>query len=297
MKTAVGGIKRQGHQKAGYGLIGAGKPAPGKIAGFVTLVAITVIMLMPLVFMISTSLKSSREILVFPPKIIPEKITFDNYINIFKEFEIGIYYKNSAIIAVIAVIGTILSSAFAAFGFSRYSCRWKKPLFTILLGTMMLPYPVTMIPQFLLFKRLGWVDTFLPLIVPTFLGSAYMIFLLRQFFASLSDELFDAARMDGCSELRQWWRIALPLCGPALATVAIFTFLWTWDDLLGPVIYLNSQEKFTLPVALSSMRSLRRLTPWNMLMVGSILAVIPGICIFFFAQKYFVEGIVITGIK
>ena len=274
-----------------------GSLTAGKIAGFAALVVITAIMLMPPVFMVSTSLKNNREMLMFPPAIIPKQIAFKNFVDIFTEFKLDLYYKNSLIISVISVLGTIFSSAFAAFGFARYSSRWKKPLFTVLLGTMILPYPVTMIPQFLLFKRLGWVDTFLPLIVPAFFGSAYMIFLLRQFYASLTDDLFEAARIDGCSEFRQWWKIALPLCGPALASVAIFTFLWTWDDLLGPVIYLNSQEHFTLPVALSGMRSARRMIPWNMLMVGSICAVIPGVCIFFFAQRYFVEGIVITGLK
>lgn len=268
-----------------------------RVIGFLVLIVITAIMLLPPIFMVSTSLKNTTEMLIYPPAIIPKDIAFSNFITIFKDFNLGMYYKNSLIISILAVIGTVLSSAFAAFGFARYSSKWKKPLFTILLGTMMLPYPVTMVPQFLIFRQLGWIDTFLPLIVPAFLGSAFMIFLLKQFYSSLPDELFEAAKIDGCGEIQQWWKIAVPLCAPALATVAIFTFLWTWDDLLGAVIYLNSQEKFTLPIALSSMTTARRMIPWNMLMAGSILAVIPGVSIFFFAQKYFVQGIVITGLK
>ncbi|WP_261808116.1 carbohydrate ABC transporter permease [Paenibacillus sp. N3.4] len=163
---------------------------------------------------------------------------------------------------------------------------------------MMLPYPVVMIPQFLLFKELGWVDTFLPVILPTFLGSSYMIFLMRQFFTSLSNEIFDAAKIDGCSELGQWWKIALPLSGPVVASVAVFSFIHSWNDILGQVLYLNSSDKFTLAIGMTSMyASVTRLVPWNLVMVAAILAVIPILVLFSVAQRYFVESIVLTGVK
>ena len=162
----------------------------------------------------------------------------------------------------------------------------------------MLPYPAIMVPQFVLFSKLQWIDTFLPLIVPSFFGSAYKIFLLRQFFSTLPEELFDAGRIDGCSELRMWYKIALPLSGPALATVAIFAFIYSWNDLLTPVLYLSSSDLFTLPVGMASLTSSRfRIPPWHLLMVASVLAMVPIVTLFAVAQKQFVEGIVLTGIK
>ncbi len=269
----------------------------GRIFGFLMLFVVSFLMLMPVFFMISTSLKTNTEILRFPPTIIPQEITFNNYLLIFDQIELSTYYINSIIVSVFVVIGTILSSTLVGFGFARYRAPGKKIWFIILLSTLTIPYPAVMVPQFLVFRKLGWIDTFLPLIIPAFMGSAYMIFLLKQFFSTLSNELFDAARIDGCSEFRSFWGIALPLCGPALATVAIFSFLWSWNDLLGPVIYLNSMNKQTLPIALSGMSSRFRITPWNSLMVGAIYAAIPCMILFLFCQRYFVQGIVMTGIK
>lgn len=269
----------------------------GSIIGFLALIVCSLIMFFPVLYMISTSLKNDAEILVFPPTIIPKHIVLSNFITIFNKISFGLYYKNSLIISSLVVVGTLLSSSLVAFGFSRYSTRGKKVLFMILLATLMIPYPSVMIPQFILFKKLGWVDTYLPLIIPAFFGNAYFIFLLKQFFSSLNDDLFNAARIDGCSEFRTFWNIALPLCGPALATVSIFSFLWSWDDLLGPVIYLNSMEKYTIPVMLAGLRSRFRIIPWNTMMVGAILCILPSVLIFFFAQRYFVQGIVTTGLK
>lgn len=268
------------------------------IASFITLVATTFLMLLPLFFMVSTSLKSKKELLKFPPTFLPDSWQWSNYKEIFETLNFGQMYMNSLIIGVLTVVGTLLSSALAGYGFARYRGKGSNLWFMLMLSTMMLPYPAIMIPQFILFSKLNWIDTFLPLIVPAFFGSAYNIFLLRQFFSTLPDELFDAGRMDGCGELRMWWRIALPLSGPALATVAIFAFIYSWNDLLTPVLYLSSSDKFTLPVGMSSFTSSRfRIPPWHLLMVASVLAMLPIVTLFAIAQKRFVEGIVFTGIK
>lgn len=271
---------------------------PVGIVSFIALVVTTFLMLLPLFFMVSTSLKSKKEMLKFPPTFLPESWQWSNYKEIFDTLSFGTMYMNSLIIGVLTVIGTLLSSALAAYGFARYRGKGSNTWFLLMLSTMMLPYPAIMIPQFILFSKLNWIDTFLPLIVPAFFGSAYNIFLLRQFFSTLPEELFDAGRIDGCSEFRMWRQIALPLSGPALATVAIFAFIYSWNDLLTPVLYLSSTEKFTLPVGMASLTSSRfRIPPWHLLMVASVLAMLPIVTLFAIAQKRFVEGIVLTGIK
>lgn len=273
---------------------------PMQIVGFLILIAVTFIMLSPLWFMVSTALKTTKEMLTFPPTWIPKTFAFSNFKTLFmnQDLKFGQQYMNSFIVAGLSVIGTAISSSLVAFGFSRYNTQLKSLFFMLLLSTMMLPYPAIMIPQFLLFRQLGLHDSLLPLILPAFFGSAYMIFLLRQFFYSLPNELFDAGRIDGCSEFRLFWNLTLPLSGPVLATVSIFTFIWSWNDLLAPVLYLDSQEHFTLPIGMAAMLSSKfRIAPWNLLMAASILSVLPIITLFTFAQKRFVEGIVLTGIK
>ncbi|GGA11838.1 sugar ABC transporter permease [Paenibacillus marchantiophytorum] len=269
-----------------------------KIIVLLILTVLAIIMVFPSINMFSTAFKSQAEILKFPPRIIPEHIELNNFKKLFTNYQYGLWYRNSIFISLITVLGTVLSSSFVAFGFARYQAKGKHLLFALLLSTMMLPYPVLMIPQFILFKQMNWMDSFLPITVPAFFGSAYMIFLIRQFFTSLSNELFDAARMDGCSEFRQWWSIALPLSGPALSTVAIFSFIGSWNDLLGQVLYLSSTEKFTLTIGMTSMySSATRLVPWNLVMISAILAVIPILLLFTFAQRYFVQSIAMTGVK
>ncbi len=273
---------------------------PMHIVGFLVLIVVTFIMLAPLWFMISTSFKTSKEMLLFPPTFIPHTFAFENYADIFKnsDLKFGLQYVNSIKVGVLTVIGTVLSSSFVAFGFSRYAVKGKNLLFLLMLSTLMLPYPAIMIPQFLLFTKLGLHDSIAPLVLPAFFGTPYMIFLLRQFFITLPNELFDAGKIDGCSEFRLYWNVALTLSGPVLATVSIFTFIWSWTDLLTPVLYLDSQENFTLPIGMASMLSSKfRIAPWNLLMVASILSVLPIIALFAVAQKRFVEGIVFSGIK
>lgn len=276
------------------------RPSIGNIIVFLILVVCTVAMISPILFMISTALKTKSEMLLFPPTWIPEKLQWNNFVELFRNEDIkfGILYKNSLIIAFFTVIGTVFSSAFVAYGFARFRGVGRNLMFMLMISTMMLPYPAIMIPQFLLFSKLNWMDTFLPLIVPAFFGSAYSIFLLRQFFNTLPNELYDSGKIDGCSELGMFWRIALPLSMPALATVAIFSFIWSWNDLLAPVLYLSSQEKFTLPIGMAALISSKfRISPWNLLMCAAILAVLPVVLLFAVAQKKFTEGIVLTGIK
>ncbi|RUS47475.1 carbohydrate ABC transporter permease [Cohnella sp. AR92] len=271
-----------------------------QIIGFLILLAVTAAMIMPLWFMLSTSLKSTKEMLAYPPSFIPNRFEWGNFKELFanSELKFGQQYWNSLIVAGLTVVGTVLSSSFVAFGFARYRARLSPFLFMLLLSTLMLPYPAIMIPQFLLFTKLGLHDSLLPLILPNFFASAYMVFLLKQFFSSLPNEVYDAGRIDGCRELRLFWNLTLPLSGPVLATVAIFSFIWSWNDLLAPVLYLDSQENFTLPIGMAAMLSSKfRIAPWNLMMAASLLSVLPIVALFAVAQRRFVQGIVLTGIK
>jgi len=273
---------------------------PSRLLFLLILLAVTVAMLGPLVFMVSTALKTTKEMLVLPPTWIPKEFAWSNFRELFvnSDIKFGQQYWNSIVVAVLSVIGTVLSSSLVAFGFARYRAKGSNLLFMLVLSTLMLPYPAVMIPQFLLFTQLGLHDSLVPLILPSFFGSAYTIFLLRQFFATLPGELYDAGRMDGCSEFRLYWNLTLPLAGPALATVSIFSFIWSWNDLLSPVLYLDSQENFTLPIGMAAMLSSKfRIAPWNLLMASSLLATLPIVVIFAAAQRRFVQGIVLTGIK
>jgi multiple sugar transport system permease protein len=207
------------------------------------------------------------------------------------------YFGNTVLLCVLNVIGTVTSSALAAYGFSRIEWRGRERVFGVLLATMMIPFPVVMVPLYSMFRALGWVGTLQPLWVGSFFAAAFNVFLLRQFFRTLPKELSEAARIDGCSEFRIFWQIILPLCRPALVVVALFTFLGTWNDFLGPLIYLTDQRDFTLALALQSMQMKSGLTDWHYLMAASTLVILPIITLFLVAQRSFVEGIAVTGSK
>ncbi|KKI89751.1 sugar ABC transporter ATP-binding protein [Bacillus sp. SA1-12] len=273
------------------------KDLPTKIFSFIILFFISILMLGPLFIMLSTALKDQTTVFLFPPKWIPETLQWGNFKEALTFKPFNLYFWNTTVYSVVGTLAEVLSSAVVAYGFSRYKGKGRNILFLAVLATMMIPYPVVMIPQFVLFKTLNWTDSYLPLIVPSLFGSAYIIFLLRQFFNTLPKDLFEAGRIDGCGELRAFWSIALPLCKPALASAAIFGFMFRWNDYLGPLIYLNSETKYTLSIALSSFTSQFTIPPWHLLMAASLIAVLPPLLLFFFAQKYFVEGIVVTGIK
>lgn len=261
------------------------------------LLAFSVVMLIPFVWLLSTSLKIRGTEFTFPPVWIPRPAVWANYYNAF--FNSGLpfprFLLNTTIITVASMVGTLFSSSLAGFGFARMRFPGRDKLFVLVLSTLMLPDIVTQIPSYLLFRLFGWIDTFLPLIVPTFLGgSAFNIFLFRQFFMSIPYELDEAARIDGASTRQIYLRVILPLSKPVLSTVAIFTFLGSWNSFLGPLIYLNSLENMTLAVGLRAFQGLRG-TEWNLMMAAAALMMAPVLIVFFVAQRYFVEGIVTTG--
>ena len=264
---------------------------------YLLLILISAIMLLPIFTMLTTAVKTKAEIFQYPPTFIPHTYDFSAFTRVFEKLDLAPHYLNSLFMAGFTVLGTLISSSVVAYGFSRYRAPGKNILFMLVMSTLMIPYPTVMIPQYILFNKMGWTDTYLPLIVPSFFGSAYMIFMLRQFFSSISNELFDAARIDGCSEFKIFYRIVMPLSKPALASVAIFSFIWSWDDLLGPVIYLSDPKKYTLPVLMAGLTSKFRVPEWNIMMVASLYAALPCILLFIFCQRYFVEGIVTSGIK
>ena len=255
------------------------------------------VMLLPFVWLVSSSLKPLEKVFIFPPQWIPNPPQWQNYVDalVYKPF--GTYLFNTMRIIVLNEIAILLSASFCGYGFARIRFPGRDFWFALVLVTLMVPYFVLMVPQFIMFSRFGWVDTFLPLTFPFFFGGgAFNIFLFRQFFRSLPEELADAGRIDGTSEYGIYWKIMLPLCKPALATVAIFTFLAGWNDFIGPLLYLRSDYNFTVAIGLATFRSAMS-TQWHLLMAASTAMILPVILLFFFAQRYFVEGLVMTGIK
>jgi ABC-type glycerol-3-phosphate transport system permease component len=252
--------------------------------------------LTPLIWMISSSLKPTYAVLAVPPTLLPNPVKWSNYPEALSIVPFGRFMLNSLFVSVVTVIGHLFSCTLIAYGFARLRAPGRDALFWVVLATMMLPYPVTMVPTFMLFHALGWIDTFLPLTVPAFFGSPFYIFLLRQFFLTLPPELEDAARIDGANTLQIITRIVVPLSGPAMATVAIFTFQATWNDFLGPLIYLGNQRLFTVTLGLNQFRQ-SYTTDWAYLMAASLVTMLPIVVIFLIGQKYFVQGIALTGMK
>jgi multiple sugar transport system permease protein len=246
--------------------------------------------------MVSSSLKPEYQVLQYPPRWLPDPIRWANYAEALTYVPFGRYTLNTLFIASMTIFGHLLSCTVVAYAFARLRAPGKEFLFLVLLATLMLPYPVTMIPIYIGFETVGWVNSFLPLIVPTFFGSAFYIFLMRQFFLTLPLELEDAARVDGANTLQIIWHVILPISKPALATVAIFTFQASWNDFLGPLIYLHDQTKYTVSLGLSFFRSSYDVQ-WAYLMAASLVTMLPVIILFFFAQRLFIEGITLTGIK
>jgi len=269
-----------------------------KAIAYTLLTAGTVIISIPFLWMISTSLKTQMDVYIFPPKWIPNPIMWKNYIEVTRIWPFWRYTSNSLTIAVGSIVGKIIASSLAGYGFARLRAPGRDVIFLILLSTMMLPGQVTLIPQFILFSRLRWIDTFKPLVVPAFFMGPFYTFLLRQFFLTIPFELEDAARIDGCNSFQIFFRIMLPLSGPALAIVAIFEFQARWNDFFGPLIYLNSAQKRTLALALQYFQGSEGVLPQlHLLMAASFLSILPVILLFAVAQKKFIQGIVFTGIK
>lgn len=269
---------------------------PGKVATYAALVILSAVFFAPFLWLLSTSFKPESQIMLIPPEWIPRPFEWANYSKGLTFVPFFLYLKNTLIICTANVVGVLISSSLVAYGLAIIPWRGRDALFIILLSTMMLPYQVVMVPLFGIFTWLGWIDTFLPLIVPAFLGNAFFIFLLRQFFLSIPKDLMEAAKIDGCSEIQIFRRIVLPLAKPALATVALFTFMGSWNDYLGPLIYLFNQDKFTLSLGLAMFQS-QYGSYYGMLMAVSTVITAPIIVLFFFTQRTFIQGITLTGIK
>jgi multiple sugar transport system permease protein len=264
---------------------------------YIFLSLLTVVMGLPFLWMLSSSFKDQGYIFLYPPQWIPNPVRWQNYLDLLDEMPFLQFFYNSAKIAILVTVGQLLSCSLAAYAFARFQFPGRDTLFSILLATLMVPFQVTMIPVFITMHRLNLLDTHLALWGPAFLGGAYGTFLLRQFFLTLPPELEDAARVDGCGRFGIWWRIFLPLSKPALATLGIFVFMGQWNDLLGPVLYLSTKAKMTLTIGMAMMFHQWGATPWNLVMAGSVVMVLPVLIIYFLGQKYFVQGIVTTGLK
>ena len=256
------------------------------------------VVMFPIAWMVSTSLKAPHQVKKFPPIWIPNPVVWENYINAITIFPVPfwVFVRNSLFMSLANVVGSVASNTIVAYAFARLRFRGSRVLFLIALSTMMLPAQVTMIPLFILFSKLGWVNTYKPLIVPQFFANAYFIFLMRQFYSTIPRDLDDAARIDGCGVLGLFFRIMLPLTKPAIGIMAIFEFTGTWNWFLQPLIYLSKMETFPLALALSYLRATYRVM-WSELMVVSFIAMLPPLVLFFIAQKSYIQGIVMTGVE
>jgi multiple sugar transport system permease protein len=268
----------------------------GKFLSYGVLIAGSLFVVFPFLWMLSTSLKEEQYLLRFPPQWLPNPLTLNNYRDVFELVPLVRGFLNSSFISLMGTFGVLLASSLAGFGFAKLRFPGRDRIFVALLATLMIPGAVLLIPQFLLFRGLGWLDTFNPLIIPSFFGAVYETFFFRQFFRTLPNDLLDAAKIDGASFLTIYWRIALPLSKPVFATMGILAFMGRWNDYLGPLIYLQDPMKQTVPVMISTFQS-QYITAYGLLMAGSVLSILPIIVLFFFLQRYFVEGIVFTGLK
>jgi multiple sugar transport system permease protein len=254
----------------------------------------------PFIWTVSSSLKTSLEIDAFPPMLFPAQPRFENYLDVFQEIPMAQFAKNTLQVTFTAVIGQLLSATLVAYGFSRFRFPFRDTLFFILISTIILPREVLLIPTFLLYKYLGLLNTLTPLWLPSFFGGAFYVFLLRQFFLTLPRDLDEAAKIDGANELQILWEILVPLSQPALATVAIFSFLYHWNDFLEPLIYLNDKANYTLALGLHYFQTIPNESQEprdQLLMAASLIVTLPVIALFFAAQRYFIRGIVMSGIK
>lgn len=265
---------------------------------YVVLSVLALFTLIPFYWMFSNSLKGFEEVMSFPPKWFPTTLHWSNYIDLFTGRPFHLYLYNSLYIGAIVTAGTVLFASMAGFAFAKLSFPFRNVIFLVLLSSMMIPTEVTTIPLFIWLSKLGFVDTHFPLIVPPMLGAggAFGVFLCRQFFITVPNDLVEASKIDGCNPWRTYWRIMLPLTVPVLATLSILTFLHSWNEFFEPLVYLNSSEKYTIPLALSLFATDAG-TEWNIVMAAAVVATLPLLIAFFFAQKTFMEGLAMTGIK
>jgi multiple sugar transport system permease protein len=255
-------------------------------------------MVLPFLWMVSTSLKESKMVFEFPPQWIPDPFDFSHYVDVWNVVPLASGLLNSAIVTLLVVAIGTFSTTMAAFAFAKLNFPLKGLLFTLLLATMMVPVIVTLIPQFLVYAEVGWIDTLLPLIVPGILGNVLMLFFLRQYMMGLSNELLDAAKLDGAGYFRIYWSVFLPLCRPAIAANVIIVFMATWNDYLGPLIFTNSPDKSTVQLVVASLTGYyAEQTDFPMVMAASVIAVLPVVVLFSLMQRHFVDSFAISGIK
>lgn len=269
-----------------------------------TLVGLSLMFIFPFLWMLSTAVKPIEETMQQPPVWIPSNIQWNNFWDAMKygSETLGfipflVYTRNTVALCIMVVCGTVVSNAIVAYAFSRLEWKGRDTIFQLTISTMMIPYPVLMVPTFALFRQFDWIGTYRPLWIPAWFGSAFSIFLLRTFFKGIPFELSEAAKIDGASEWFIFRRIVLPLSKPALAVVALFSFMATWNDFLGPLIYLLNQKTFTLALGLQYYQSQAGGTQWNLLMAATSIAVVPILILFIFCQRFFIKGISITGLK
>jgi multiple sugar transport system permease protein len=270
-----------------------------RLAAHIAVIALGLLMIYPPLWMVSSSFKPGQ--LIFSePGLWPTEWTLDNYVQGWTALGIPFtaFFINSVIVAGLSVIGNLFSCSVAAYVFARLEFRFKPVLFGLMLGTIMLPFQVTVVPQYILFHTINWTNTFLPLVVPKFLAvDSFFVFLLVQFIRGLPRELDDAATVDGCGPIGVFWRVILPLLRPALAVTAVFTFIWTWNDFLGPLIYLTATENYTVPIALNAFLDSTGMSAWGSMFAMSVLSLLPLFLVFLLAQKQLVQGIATTGLK
>ncbi|OGI02914.1 MAG: hypothetical protein A2Y25_09885 [Candidatus Melainabacteria bacterium GWF2_37_15] len=254
-------------------------------------------MLVPFAWMLLISLMTQQQIFSWPPELIPSPVYVKNYFDVTKAIPVATYFFNSAFIAVLTTVGQLIIASMAGYAFARLEFKYREPLFLLFLATTMIPPQVNIVPLFFIMRELHWIDTFQALIVPGLFGG-FGIFLMRQWFKTLPKELEDAAKIDGCNPFQAYFRVALPLALPALATLGIFTFIMTWNSFMWPLIVTNSEAMRTLPVGLAIFKgSFRETTEWGQLMACAVISVIPVIGVFLLGQKYFIKGIMMGGVK
>lgn len=270
----------------------------GKTLLYTLLILFAIQFAAPFAWMVSTAFKPLSETMTIPPIWIPSEWKWENFTEAIDSM--GFFWRyagNTLFVALMSVLGSVLSSALAAYGFSRIEWRGRDKVFYLCIATMMIPFPVIMVPTYTLFRELDWIGTFKTLYIPFFLGNAFNIFLLRQFFLGIPKSITEAARIDGCSELRIFFQIILPLSKSALLVIALFTFMHSWNDFFAPFIFINDQENYTLALGLQAFQSRQGGTEWHYLMAASTLIILPLIVLFFFTQKSFIQGITATGGK
>lgn len=268
-----------------------------KITGIVLFIILTLgalIILFPIAWMVSTALKSAPEVASYPPTLLPEKPLFENFAIAWQKAPFTRYTLNTLFIVFFSIIGAVLSNSLVAYGFAKIEFAGKKFLFRIVLATMMIPGFITLVPQYVIFSKLHWVDTYLPLIVPLFCGNAFHIFMMRQFYRTIPNELIEAAKVDGAGHFYIWGKLIMPLVRPVLATVALIAFKSAWGDFQGPLLYLSDRTKYTLQLGLQVFKG-QGYTEWNYLMAVTFLSMIPILVLFFCFQNYFIEGMNVGG--